>query len=154
MVVGRLESRWVSVLNYRQYNVNGIGIDKDTVVPVPPGNRDRSLGLDRAIRESLQVFVADIAGSVWWGKEREALSLFAFSHLIHRCSPETALFDPGQIGLEVRVVQNPAKTGLRKALGDQGLSDLAEAKDERMVRRRGARQLAAGHHGVEGPPRS
>jgi len=101
MVVGRLLTRWVSPLAYRQYLVDDVPVDPETIVPVPPRSRDRTLGLDRVIRSSLEGFVEDIASEAWWGKEREAVSLFAFSHLIRRCAKGTPFFDPGQVGLEV-----------------------------------------------------
>lgn len=41
----------------------------------------------------------------WRGKEREIISRFAFSNLISLVRPGTALHSPGQIGIEVRVIQ-------------------------------------------------
>lgn len=57
--------------------------------------------MDSIIRQSLREFVADVFAHSWWGKEREAVSLFAFGYLIRQCRPGSALFDPAQIGIEV-----------------------------------------------------
>jgi hypothetical protein len=108
MAVGPVSTQWVAALGYTQYLVKSVAVDPESMVPVPIGSRDRSLGpLVKAIRNALSSLAADVAGSTWWGKEREAISLFAFSHLMRECHPGTALFDPGQIGIEVRVKQTP-----------------------------------------------
>ena len=57
--------------------------------------------LDNLIRQSLKDFVRDIFQKQWYGKEREAISFYAFGYLVNRCQPETILYDPAQIGIEV-----------------------------------------------------
>lgn len=59
--------------------------------------------LDRIIQQSLMEFIEDIFNGGWYGKEREAVSLYAFGYLCKRCQPNTVLCDPKQIGIEVRV---------------------------------------------------
>lgn len=59
--------------------------------------------IDTIIRQALKEFTTEVFADSWWGKEREAISLFAFGHLIKQCRPGGALFDPAQIGIEVRV---------------------------------------------------
>ena len=68
--------------------------------------------LDDTIAESLTSFVADVFAISWWGKEREAVSLFAFRYLVAACRPGTVLYDPAQIAIEVRVPQ-PAGVGVK-----------------------------------------
>jgi hypothetical protein len=60
--------------------------------------------LDDAIRESLWSFHSDISGG-WCGREREAVSLFAFGHLSKHFGPGRALCSLAQIGIEVAVQQ-------------------------------------------------
>ena len=59
--------------------------------------------LDVIVRESLIQFVKGIMEDDWYGKEREAVSLYAFGALITFCRPGTILHAPAQIGIEVRV---------------------------------------------------
>ncbi len=72
-----------------------------------------SLGLDNIIRQSLRDFADEIACNHWHGKEREAVSLYAFGHLIRYCHRNSALYDQRQIGIEVRVPK-PARQGIKK----------------------------------------
>src|SRR5207247_8373517 len=104
---GTLRTRWVKLLGYRQHLVGNVPVDPETIITVSPRSKDSTFGLDRVIRESLFSFVDEVAGKAWWGKEREAVSLFAFGHLLPHCTRGSALFDPGQIGIEVRVKQRP-----------------------------------------------
>jgi hypothetical protein len=59
--------------------------------------------LDVIVCESLTQFVNDIREDGWYGKEREAISLYAFGTLINFCRPGTIFHAPAQIGIEVRV---------------------------------------------------
>jgi hypothetical protein len=67
--------------------------------------------LDAAITKSLTSFTKDVFDKERWGEEgwpgmeREAVSLFAFGHLVPQCKAGRILFDPAQIGIEVRVLQ-------------------------------------------------
>ena len=63
--------------------------------------------IDATIRAALGEFVADIRRSGLWGKEREAVSHFAFGFLIRCCAADAELHDPAQIGIEVRVPRPP-----------------------------------------------
>lgn len=61
--------------------------------------------LENAIRESLLEFAQEVTRTGWRGREREAVSLYAFGFLLPRCRPGTPLHDPTQIGLDVAVGQ-------------------------------------------------
>jgi hypothetical protein len=63
--------------------------------------------LDDLIRDSLLEFGAFVERTQWRGREREAVSLFAFGFLSRKCEPGGPLFDPTQIGLDVAVPQLP-----------------------------------------------
>ena len=69
--------------------------------------------IDTIIRQALKEFTAKVFADSWWGKEREAVSLFAFGHLIKQCRPDGVLFDPAQIGIEVRVPK-AARRGVKR----------------------------------------
>lgn len=69
--------------------------------------------IDDIVRESLVEFVEDVFSSSWWGKEREAVSLFSFGYLVKRCRKGSVLYDPAQIGIEVRVPK-PDSFGLKR----------------------------------------
>ena len=59
--------------------------------------------LDDILKKSLTQFVNGIIEHGWYGKEREAISLYAFGTLLNFCKPGTILDAPAQIGIEVRV---------------------------------------------------
>jgi len=59
--------------------------------------------IDGITRDSLSEFARDISSRQWWGKEREAVSLYAFGCLLKHCKTGSVLHDPTQIGIEVRV---------------------------------------------------
>ncbi len=59
--------------------------------------------LDDILKKSLAQFVNGIIEHGWYGKEREAVSLYAFGTLINFCKPGTVFHAPAQIGIEVRV---------------------------------------------------
>ncbi|MBN2387689.1 MAG: hypothetical protein JXB85_11780 [Anaerolineales bacterium] len=61
--------------------------------------------IDTTVKNALMQFTEEVFTRSWWGKEREAVSLFAFGYLTKQCSPDCVLFDPAQIGIEVRVPQ-------------------------------------------------
>jgi hypothetical protein len=63
----------------------------------------QSTELDDVIGESLRSFYRDISGD-WCGREREAVSLFAFAHLASHCGAGKPL-SLAQIGIEVAVQQ-------------------------------------------------
>ncbi len=75
----------------------------------------RRVPMDNIIRESLAAFCADIFRIGWQGKEREAVSLYAFGYLLRHCKPDTIFYDPAQIGIEVRVVP-PAGSGKKSEI--------------------------------------
>ena len=58
---------------------------------------------DVLLQQSLTAFTNDAFAKAWWGKEREAVSLFAFGYLIKQCRPDSIFYDPAQVGIEVRV---------------------------------------------------
>ncbi len=65
--------------------------------------------IDTIVRDSLTEFVADVFGSSWKGREREAVSLYAFGYLQRQIRKGGILRDPRQIGIEVTV---PSKKSL------------------------------------------
>jgi len=64
--------------------------------------------LDLTIRNSLLEFASFVARENWYGREREAVSLYALGFLIPLCRPGTPLSFPTQVGLDVAVPQLPA----------------------------------------------
>ena len=69
--------------------------------------------MDAIIKPALVEFVEDVFARSWWGKEREAVSLFVFGYLLKHCRVGTLLYDPAQIGIEVRVPK-PDNFGAKK----------------------------------------
>jgi hypothetical protein len=67
--------------------------------------------MDELVRNTLTDFTNGVFAGAWRGKEREAVSLFAFGYLLMHCRPGSVLYDPAQIGIEVRV---PKAHGLGK----------------------------------------
>jgi hypothetical protein len=61
--------------------------------------------LKTELRRMFLEFIQEIEAEKWKGKEREAVSAFAFSKLVKNvgCCPE--LYDTAQISIEVRVMQ-------------------------------------------------
>ena len=73
--------------------------------------------LDRIVRGGLADFADEIRNRDWTGRrEREAVSYFAFRHLVPQCTQGSVLYDPAQISVEVAVPQLDRKTitGLTK----------------------------------------
>jgi len=65
--------------------------------------------IDTIVRDSLTEFVAHVFGSSWKGREREAVSLYAFGFLQKQIRKGGILRHPTQIGIEVTV---PSKKSL------------------------------------------
>ena len=63
--------------------------------------------LDLIIRESLESLVSDVFAGVWYGREREVVSLYAFGHLQTLCRESSILHHPAQIALDGAVPQLP-----------------------------------------------
>jgi hypothetical protein len=61
--------------------------------------------LNFLIRDSLLDLVAFISRTGWRGREREAVSLYAFGFLAPKCRPDGLLRQPTQLGLDVAVRQ-------------------------------------------------
>jgi hypothetical protein len=61
--------------------------------------------LEDLIREALLEFATFVARTNWRGREREAVSLFAFGFLVPKCGQAGLLMSPTQIGLDVGVPQ-------------------------------------------------
>ena len=59
--------------------------------------------LDMIIRIAAEEFVTAVFSSRWRGREREAISLFAFGYLQRRCVAGSILSDPTQIAIEACV---------------------------------------------------
>jgi hypothetical protein len=63
--------------------------------------------IDLIIRQSLKDLAEDVFASNWFGREREAVSLYAFDHLLQYCREDSVLSDPTQIAIEGAVPQIP-----------------------------------------------
>jgi len=59
--------------------------------------------MDELLRTTLTAFARAILGTPWFGKEREAVSYYAFGFLAKACKPNTWLYDPGQLTIEGRI---------------------------------------------------
>jgi len=66
--------------------------------------------LEPLLSESLTSFAHAILATPWFGKEREAVSYYAFGHLAKQCAPGALLDDPGQIAMEGRMPGGPLNT--------------------------------------------
>lgn len=68
--------------------------------------------LDEIVRRSLSSFAADALNASWTGRrEREAVSLYVFGHLLQQVNASGFLRDPTQIGVEFPVPQIDSNTG-------------------------------------------
>mgnify|MGYP001548315065 CR=1 FL=1 len=63
--------------------------------------------MESLLRATLTAFAHAILGSPWYGKEREAVSYYAFGFLAKACAPGTVLFDPAQIAVESLIPGGP-----------------------------------------------
>ncbi|MCC6739319.1 MAG: hypothetical protein IT452_09750 [Planctomycetia bacterium] len=63
--------------------------------------------LDQIVVSSLRSFLMEVVSNGWQGREREAVSLYAFGALLAATKP--MVVDPRQIGVEVAVPQIPAR---------------------------------------------
>lgn len=64
--------------------------------------------VDSIIKDSLTKFYSFISLNHWYGREREAISLYVTGFLIKMCKERSFLYDPRQIGIEVAVPQIPS----------------------------------------------
>ena len=67
--------------------------------------------LERILHATLTAFAQTVLTGTWYGKEREAVSYYAFGFLAKACQQGTPLFDPGQLAIEGRI---PATAGHTK----------------------------------------
>ncbi len=67
--------------------------------------------MEQIIRTTLTAFAQTVLHGTWYGKEREAVSYYAFGFLTKARREGTPLFDPGQIAIEGRI---PATAGHTK----------------------------------------
>lgn len=65
--------------------------------------------LEELLEQALTEFFREISQEKWPAKERELVSRFAFSVLVRKTGINPAFFDPGQLGIEVRVKQVPGE---------------------------------------------
>ena len=79
------------------------------------GKMQDELGM--VLAAALTAFHRRIVATGWRGREREAVSLFAFAELAAACRDDGPLFDPAQIGIEVAVPQLPG-TGKQQVCKD------------------------------------
>lgn len=78
---------------------------KDLTRPIAEKRLGVATSLESLLRESLLEFAQTVSATNWYGREREAVSLFAFGFLGPRCRWGSPLTSPTQIGLEVAVPQ-------------------------------------------------
>jgi hypothetical protein len=64
--------------------------------------------IDNIVRDSLTEFVEDVFRSAWRGREREAVSLYAFGFLQGHIQTNGILSDPTQIAIEAAVPSHPS----------------------------------------------
>lgn len=74
--------------------------------------------LDQIISRSLKAFLNYINRQKWFGRENEAVSLYAFGFLQHERGRDRPLTNPAQIAIEVGVADTPKgpKSQVRKDL--------------------------------------
>src|SRR5437879_3214398 len=72
---------------------------------VRPTKVTMASSLDAVLHDSLRRFTADVFKSAWRGREREAISLYAFGYLTIECHRGAVLEHASQIGIEVAVPQ-------------------------------------------------
>ena len=60
-------------------------------------------GLEPLLHSTLTAFARAILDTPWFGKEREAVSYYAFGFLANASKLGTLLFDPGQLAIEGRI---------------------------------------------------
>ncbi len=85
----------------------------------------QAVSMDDIIRRSLTSFAAEALASDWRGRrEREAVSLFAFGHLLREVRAEGALYDPAQITIEFPVPQVTGRDGVPASTKSQVCKDL------------------------------
>lgn len=59
--------------------------------------------MEQLLHSTLTAFGRSILHCSWFGKEREAVSYYAFGFLAKACNPNALLFDPGQLAIEGRI---------------------------------------------------
>ncbi len=81
--------------------------------------------MDDVLRSALTSFAREALAGDWRGRrEREAVSLFAFGHLLHEVLAGTALYDPAQITIEFPVPQITGRDGAAVSAKSQVCKDL------------------------------
>ncbi len=76
--------------------------------------------LDDIIRRALSSFANESLDSDWRGRrEREAVSLFVFGHLLPETRPDSVLHDPAQISIEFPVPQVEVQQALSGRVGSK-----------------------------------
>jgi hypothetical protein len=66
--------------------------------------------LEPLLHTTLTAYAHTILHTPWFGKEREAVSYYAFGFLAKACAPGTLLHDPGQIAMEGSMPGGPLNT--------------------------------------------
>lgn len=66
--------------------------------------------LEEKIHSTLTAFANTVLNTSWYGKEREAVSYYAFGLLAKAFKEGTALFDPGQIAIKGRILATVGHT--------------------------------------------
>jgi hypothetical protein len=65
--------------------------------------------LDRSIRSAFLTFADEVLGAQWRGREREAISLYAFRYLLPHFNGRFPFHSPAQMGIEVCVPGIPGE---------------------------------------------
>ena len=66
--------------------------------------------MEALLRDTLTAFARTILDTPWFGKEREAVSYYAFGFLAKACRHDSLLFDTGQLAMEGRMPGGPLNT--------------------------------------------
>ncbi|MBL7945765.1 MAG: hypothetical protein JNN32_06830 [Flavobacteriales bacterium] len=66
--------------------------------------------LDALLHTTLTTFAHSILHTPWYGKEREAVSYYAFNFLAKAAQPGTPFYDAGQLAMEGRMPGGPLNT--------------------------------------------
>jgi hypothetical protein len=74
--------------------------------------------LDTLIDRSLRAFASDSLGCGWRGKEHDWVNRYTFGYLLKECQPDSPLYDPAQLAVEVGVAQPP---GYAKAAANRDI---------------------------------
>ncbi len=93
-----------------------VSVSCDAMLPASaPDQASLISQVDAVIRETLLEFLGGLHACDWRGKENDFINRYAHGFLLQRCSQESFLYHPTQIGIEVAVPQPPG-IGIKPAV--------------------------------------